>query len=272
MPADAMGVISVNTSQLSHSALWQQYVAPRLEKSKMVQEMRDRCGYDPVGAATSWSLAMTSNAEGVLVIRGMDRDRMLTCMHKQPAEASERVTWDGDQVRLTAPLGGQEITLAFAFADASTAVIVIGRSAETRAGVDKVLSGTDSLAGSATFRELVANVDTDASAWVVLNRSSALLNELNHELAEHNVQLDAVYGSIGVSDAFTLDARIRFGSPELAANIVTKAQQHLDKTGAAAYFDQLDVTSDGRDLVIDLALTLDQAKQIAAKARDLKMH
>ena len=104
---------------------------------------------------------------------------------------------------------------------------------------------------------------TDASPTLAL---------INREIAPYTaIHLHGAYGSIGVTDAFTVQGAIRVGSPAQAGQIVADAQKQLDEWAAQSvtgrYFDQLDVACDGTDVLVDAKVNLLQL--ISARAAGL---
>ena len=85
-----------------------------------------------------------------------------------------------------------------------------------------------------------------------------------------SIRVQAVYGSVDVSSSLVVQAGLRLASPaqvtQLVSDINTKIAQLTGSTGSpglAAYFDQLDVTADGNDVIIDIAANTSQLLHLA---------
>jgi hypothetical protein len=105
----------------------------------------------------------------------------------------------------------------------------------------------------------------------VLNENTPVLQHANVAIEQKGVKLklQAVYGSINITDDLAVDGRIRLESSETAKLVVAKIQEAMAasavKTFVEQYFDQIDVLSDGADLWVNLAIGGDQIGQLVAK-------
>ncbi len=95
--------------------------------------------------------------------------------------------------------------------------------------------------------------------------------DVNAALApDTSIRVQAVYGSIDVSNSLVVQAGLRLASPDqvtqLVSDINSKVAQLTGSAGSdglAAYFDQLDVTSDGNDLIINVSANAAQLLGLA---------
>jgi RNA polymerase sigma factor (sigma-70 family) len=268
LPADSEAVIGLNFAQLQHSALWQQYVALRMETDEL-RQFAAECGFDPVaslGAITVGLRGLSGDSPtGTLVLHGFDKAKVLACFEDKASPKLEQggvhVAVDNGVVMIESPDHTQHA--AFTFTDASTAVVVLGPEAATREGIEHVLAGDHSLRGSTELAAALQNVNTDASLWAVLSDSSPLIGTANGSLAPYTSQkLGTVYLSLDVTDSLAFDAGVHLGSPaDVAAAVatITSKIEAVDPTKTLrGYFDQLDVFADGSDLIVSVSLAGDQ--------------
>jgi hypothetical protein len=76
------------------------------------------------------------------------------------------------------------------------------------------------------------------------------------------VKPKAVFGSVNVTDGLTVDMRIRLGSPDEATQLVTMAKGQTSNPQVKQMFDKLDVTSDGSDAKIAVAMSNQKLQQL----------
>jgi hypothetical protein len=274
LPADSEAVIGLNFAQLQQSALWKQYIAPRMTTDDL-RGFAAECGFDPVtslGAMTIGLRGLSGDAPtGTLVLHGFDKTKVMDCFAQKASPKLEssgvHVAVDNGVVLIDSP--DRTSHAAFTFTDDSTAVVVIGPAAATREGVADVLAGNHSLRGSTELSAALQNVNTDASLWAVLSDSSPLIGTANGSIAPYTSQkLGTVYLSLDVTDALAFDAGVHLGSPGDVAAAVTTITSKIDAVDPnktlRGYFDQLDVFADGSDLIFSVAIAGDQLPMLGA--------
>ena len=80
--------------------------------------------------------------------------------------------------------------------------------------------------------------------------------------AQAGVKPKAVFGSINVTDGLTVDLRIRLGSPDEATQLVNMAKGQTNNPQVKQMFDKLDVTADGADAKIAIAMSNAKLQQL----------
>ena len=77
LPVDSEAVIGVNFQQLQGSALWQQYVAPKLAGVAGIDKFKAICGFDPLSTLQTMSIGMKGlsgdEPTGSIVVHGYSR-------------------------------------------------------------------------------------------------------------------------------------------------------------------------------------------------------
>ena len=71
-----------------------------------------------------------------------------------------------------------------------------------------------------------------------------------------------LFGSLNVTDGLTLDMRIRLGSPDEATQLVNMAKGQADSPQVKQMFDKLDVSGDGADAKISIAMSNQKLQQL----------
>ena len=269
LPADSDAILGIDLAQLRGSSLWQQFVAPALSSADEVRGFEALCGFDPIASLTSVAVGLRGFGDdgafaGTIVLHGIGRAKAMTCFGDEGVARAQQngvqVTIDGNVALLTTP-GGYHA--GFTFIDDTTALVVLGPDAATKAGIAKVAAGGSGLDTSTGFAGLFANVNATDSVWLVLTDASPLVASINTEIAAYTaIQLHGVYGSIGVTDTLAVHGGIHLASPALADQIVSDAQKELDELaaqgGSSKHFDQLDVVSDGSDVLLDVTMNVMQ--------------
>jgi RNA polymerase sigma factor (sigma-70 family) len=263
LPADADAVLGLDGAKLRSSALWQQFVAPAVSSMPAIQQFTAMCGFDPIAAISSATLGLRGfgndeSFSGTAVLHGIDKTKAMACFDASGVPAAQQngvqVAIEGNIALLTTPDG---FHAGFTFVDDSTALVVLGPSAATSAGIAAIAAGGGGLDATAGFSTLFANVAADDPLWLVVTDTSPLIAQINASTAAYTpIKLHGVFGSLDVANTLALHGGIRVDTPELATQIVTDAQQQLDALGSAGvstkYFDQLDIVSDDSDVLLDV--------------------
>lgn len=248
LPADAELVASVDAAQLRGSALWQKLEPAITAKlGDTLAAFAAECGYDPIAAIKRITLGI-SNAraptpEAVIVLRGVDRDATLRCLERH---ADPRITVHAGIVTVRAGGAGQ---LLLAFATPQTAVLVIG-AAVTEDKVARILDGGAPLRGVARFAELYGLVPGSQALWFVAVDAPRLFDQATA------IGMVALVGAVDISNGLAGTIRLRLQTADLASTVLAMAQSQ----GAAAkqIFEDFDVTGEGPDVIVRLAMTQSQ--------------
>ncbi|HSD88668.1 MAG TPA: RNA polymerase sigma factor, partial [Kofleriaceae bacterium] len=130
LPADADAVIGLNFAQVSHSALWKQYIAPQLAGVDGIRQFEALCGFDPLASLGSVSIGLKGlgqddNTTGVVVVHGFEKAKAMSCFDQKGVPEAEKdgskVTIDGDVVLITDATTHEHG--AFTFINNTTALI-----------------------------------------------------------------------------------------------------------------------------------------------------
>lgn len=258
IPVDSEMVIGLNFAQLQQSALWKQYSPKIMEQmSGKLAEFKTACGFDPMAAFKSMTIGMKNlsdkgggKPDGVIVIHGPEKAKVMSCMEKYKGEAAKAgtdVTVDGDVILVKDKDGEQS---ALTFVNDTTLVGAIG-AAGTKDGVKAVAKGGSALKTSPTFVDMYSKINTHDSLWLLINGNSGLLDKA----AAAGVKPKAAFGSLNITDGLALDVRVRLSSNDEAASLATMAKGQTDNPQVKAMFDKLEVSNDGTDVHVTVSLS-----------------
>ncbi len=274
LPADADVVFGIDMARIKNSALWQMFVAPQLANAAGLHDFTAKCGFDPLASLSSVSIGVKDvgtggNAAGTIVIHGFDKAKAWACFqnewHGTTPGDDTTVTIDGDVVLFGYRHGSAAVT----FTDNTTALVVFGPGAVTKATIEHVATGDSGLEASPAFADLFHNINSDDPLWLVVAPTSSLFPLVNGEIAKHaDHQVSALYGSIDITDSISVQAGLRLASADQVNRLVARFQHGIDKLVGngklSQYFDQLDVNADGGDVIVSMAANAGQLMSLAA--------
>ena len=264
LPVDSDAVFGLNFAQLRASALWKEFVEPKLATSNIagIQKFKALCGFDPFESLQSVAVGIKNigpgtEPSGAVAIHGYDKAKAMTCFDKDGVAEVEKdgakVTIDGDVAMITD--NGHQY--GFTFVNDTTALLVFGPDAATKDGIKKVAAGNSGLKTSQTVVELYSKIKTSDSMWMLVNGNAPFMRSAG----SMGIKPKAVFGSVNVTDGLSVDLHIRLGSNDEANNLVTMAKGELDQ--AKQFFDKIDVSNDGPDVKFDIAMSKEKLKQLA---------
>lgn len=259
LPIDAEVVMSLDATQLRASGLWK-LLEPLIsaKAGDALGKMHTLCGVDPLQSVRQIALGFKDLGDpigpsGVFVVRGLDRGALLACMDRLVGTAP-RVKIANGVVAVAAAPG--EHPAAFTFAGGSTLVAVLGPTASPEALAAVLRSGAP-LRGSPVFTELFGQIQTRRTAWFALNGNSQAFDKF----AGLGFRPTAVTGSVDLTNGFTGSVRLRLDSEDHARNLVGITQGQL--APLKAMVDEIELASEGADVVLRVGMSEGQVKVIA---------
>jgi len=256
LPLESDVVIGLDARQILGSGLWR-YLEPRLMQrfGGGLAELRQACGYDLLAALRSVTVGVRlgSSTEGVIVLRGLPRDRTTACLARGVAgRGPARIEGGVITVPGASP---DEPPASMAFAGAAT--LVLG---STRAALAAALSAGAPLRRSPAFFELWSRVDARRAAWLVANGNSSVFDRLS----ALGVRPRALLGSISLASGLALTGRLRLGSPDEAAQLSSLAQAQSGALQGMA--GRLEIGAEGSDVTVQVELSEAQLETLAGLA------
>lgn len=262
LPADSEIVVGLNFAQLQQSALWKQFSPTLMEKAASgLNDFKTACGFDPLEAIKSVSAGFKTvgddNANGIVVVHGPDKGKVMACLPKAKEEAVKKggdITVDGDVFTIKSRKGESS---TWTFSDGDTLVGSIGPSSSK----DTLLAaakGGSALKTSQVFVDMYSKINTKDSLWMLVNGNAPFMAKAS----QAGVKPKAVFGSINVTDGLTVDMRIRLATPDEATQLVNMAKGQTSNPQVKQMFDKLDVTADGADAKISVAMSNQKLQQM----------
>jgi hypothetical protein len=252
LPADSELVLSIDGEQLRNSPLWS-FADQKLRGAAGTSftTFTTTCGFDPLTSIRGLTLGLRGLKrdvpEGVIVITGFSRTKLTECLERAATSASATLVVDNGVFTLKKDANDPS-SMVFTFVDDGTAVILVAPSA-TRASLEKVLASGVPLRRSPAFTQLLAQVDTTASVWGIVNGRSSIF-----DVAQGQQKPTAMWGSVRLENGASVSARIRFADAAMAQQLATQAQTQLQSV-SQMFFDTLDVHADGTELVVEAVMS-----------------
>jgi hypothetical protein len=262
LPVDSEAVLGINFAQVQSSALWKQFIEPKMMSGQMGHlntEMKAKCGYDPTNSVKSVSIGVKQGADrnkpnGVLVVHGADKAKAAQCldaMKDEMAKQGTTMTRDGDVWLFANTQGGPPAALTFV--NDSTVVAVFGDNASA-AGLKTVTAGGSKLKDSAGFVERYKKINTGDSLWMLA--SGKMLDSIPGKPK-------AAFGSVNVTDGLAVDFRIQFENAEAAAQAASMTTMQAKQ--AQAYVDKAEFTSDGAELHAQVVMSSQKLQALVSQ-------
>ena len=252
LPMDSEIVLGLDVDQVRRSPLWPQLEARVTTAGGAgLTAFKAICGFDPMTTVHGIMMGIKNlkqqTPDGVIVVRGLDRPRLMGCMTKAQQNPDHSVVIEDGIVVIAGK--SDPTTVAFAFVDASTVVGVIGPTA-SKGQLKSVLTSGAPLRSSPAFGSLLDLTDLRASLWGVLNGASSVFDQASGMIG---MRPKAVFGSVTLANGLGMKMHLRLETATQASQIQTMIGGQIGM--ARAMFDKLDVTTEDADLVIALAMT-----------------
>ncbi len=251
LPMDSELVVAVDGEQVRKSPLWTLADQKlRAAAGSGLTTFISMCGVDPIASVRGITMGLRGLKqdvpEGVIVITGLSRTKIGDCFERASANGPSPVTVDHGVYTIRRD-ASDPTALAFTFVDEATLVVHLAPSA-TRASLEKVLAAGTPLRRSPAFTQLLAQVDTSAAVWGIANGRSSVF-----DLTQGNQKPSAMWGSMQLDGGASVSMRMRFNDASVAQQLATQVQSQI--TTAQMFFDRLDVSADGADLVVDVEMS-----------------
>ncbi len=268
LPVDSDVVVGVNFAQAQQSPLWKEYISAKVMADDIKANLDElkKCGFDPMAVVKTASIGLKTTVsggkEGVVIVHGPDKAKVLACADKLKLDAASKVeiTKDGETLILKKKSGGDPI--AIGFIDDSTALLVVGGKADA-AGVKAAMGNTKGVKTSARFVDLYNKLDTSQSMWFLVNGKAKAFEALG----AMGLKPKQVYGAVNLADGVVVDLRMRLENPDQATQFAATLKSQLGAAAGMLHLDKADATSDGSDLKLVLSVA---AANVEALGKQMK--
>jgi phosphoribosylformylglycinamidine (FGAM) synthase PurS component len=243
LPADSDIVVQVDFKMLRESKLWPTYEA---DVAKLLVPGFAGCEYKPLATATSAVIGVPIKAKlGVFVIRGVDRDKALTCLHTRAA-GPWVARFDRGVVTLTRTNAVEVLT----FIDATTMVMQYSSTA-TKDALAEALQGGAPLNHDATFAVALKRLPPKAAVTVASRPGS---KDADAEWAKLGVHLQYFFGSMDVRAGLAMQFAMELRTPDEATQLTKMMQAQFASAQVKAMFDRIAATAQGNTATLDIEM------------------
>jgi hypothetical protein len=253
LASDIVGGVDVKA--LRASPLWAEY-QPHLVAAigPQLADLKQKCGFDPIETIESVTFGVPNRsdpANGVVVIRGLDRDRTIACLATQIIPDTT-VTNDNGVLTLANKSGALNLVT---FVDRSTLVLE-GTLHPTKDSLQAVVRSGAPLRTSPAFLEMYDKLEPNATIWMVINGNAAALDKLG----SMGTKPRGLYGTIRVAAGIAARVHLRLETADQAAQLAATFSGQLQS--ARPMFDQLAATSEGDVLALTVDLSAAQLRSL----------
>jgi hypothetical protein len=271
-PASSKVVFGVSLNSARSSALWGTY-KDQIEAAmtKELAEFKTTCGFDPFSQMQTVVVGGDPDGKEIVVVaKGLQRDQIKSCGEKMATQKGKKfvVTDEGNLVQYE--VDNEKVWGAWL--DGSTLVL---SPEKDKAYVTQRAAGQAGLADSAELMGLLKNVDTSGTFYLVATADAWANSGQAGEMMKGTMKgAKGVFASIKLTDGLSLDAGVRFDTPENAKAFTAMAQSQLDMAkgqqmppqlaGLSSAIEKAKVSQNGNDTIVQLQLTNDQLKQLAS--------
>jgi hypothetical protein len=231
LAADSDMIIHVDVAALRQGKLWPTY------ESRVANLMLPNfgCDYAPVREVATVEIGVTiKTGLGVFVVRGIDRNKTLECLHK-----SSGAHFDGDFVTVTH--GGATDVLTFV--DATTMLLQKGKQ-PTKATLTQVVhDGNAPLRTDQAYAAAIKRLPPHANVTTVSRPNS---EEMQSKWKQMGIQFRYFYGSMDVTEVgLQLQFAMVLGTADQATQLTTLMQAQLKSAQVNQLFDRFEVAANG---------------------------
>jgi hypothetical protein len=250
LPADSDVIVRIDVAAMRRSPLWAKYKDHVI--AAIAPSFAD-CGYDPFSDITTITAGLPmSNELGNFVIRGLDRDKTLHCLHTSKVETDTSVTFDGDILTLTNKSGSVNM---LTFVDAHNAVMQ-GSTKPTKETLNQALKLGAPLRADADLQAVEKKLASNAALSFVSRPGSSAFPRLMQQRIGAPARY--LYATLHLSDRVEAHAAIVLANPDDATAIAAQMQPKI--AALKGYVDQFEERADGDTLLVDVAITEAQVK------------
>jgi hypothetical protein len=249
LPRDTEIVLHLDATALRRTPLWARLEPVVLDKALgPLEPLRSACGFDPLHQIERITAGVRrrESPEGVFVVVGLDRAQLMGCMMRIAKSAPQTLQIERNVVVM--PRAEPRPT-AFTFVDAHTLVMVIGPGAKTADGVRTVLGAGSPLRANERMMAMFARITEPHHGWLIVDGEEKALATFSALGGVPAALLAVVDMPAGASMQAVLHMKVDAEATSVATMLRGQAQ------AVGTMVDKLEITQDGVDVIVDLALT-----------------
>jgi hypothetical protein len=263
-PADSEFVLSFSLEGLRKSPMWAQ-IAPMVQAKldSEMKEIKEACGFDPVGKLASVYMGGKSKDEKsmVVVVKGFNKSEMETCGAAMAKKEGKEFTMVEEDGLTHMKSDGKDVYMAWL--DSTTAMVSPNPD---KAWVKARAAGQGGLDTNAAFMDLLKGVDSTATIWFAAMPSAGS----DMDMSKNVPGAKGGFGSIKVVDGLAFDLGMRFDTPENAKNAQNMATAGLQQAKGMmpppmqGLVDKTAISTTANDVLVKLTLTTADLEAITA--------
>jgi serine/threonine protein kinase len=256
LPGNAQVVARIDVPRVMASPLYEKLLLPALSaqsEDENLGPMLRACGKDRIAAMKTITVATVGNNDKTaMVIEGLTRDALASCLRGMASAAGEtvRVHHDGN---FTEASNGSE---SFWFGWLGDTAFATRANARNKAMVAGMLDGKDGVDGNMRTMSLIESADRKAAIWLVMPKVDPDETGMAH---------DSMYMSIDVDSGLALTVGLRHADAGTAAAAAQAFQAQLEAlrdTPQAAFRDAIRIQTRGKDVIVSVRLGKDAVEAL----------
>ena len=257
LPADSDVIARVDFGELRKSPLWAKYKSDVLD---LLAPSFASCDVDPLAELGLFTAGMpASDALGVFVIRGLDREKYLHCVRRPSPETQSTITVDGDFIIDTNKSGNVNM---LTFVDPHTAVMQ-GSKGPTKQTLTQALTVGTPLRQDATLAAIDKALAPHAAVTLIFRPGRPAAEAM---LAQKvGVPAKSMRATLHITDHVEAHVAVELASADDATAIVARMQPQLAQL--KPFVDRFDERADGATIYMDVSMTEAQLQVIVGQIK-----
>ena len=260
LPGDADTYMGIDFGALKSSALFKEY-EPMLQAAMAgkLGDFKAKCGIDPADVSGTVVIASKGDedtSETTMVLTGLKKDQVFSCVQKMVGDSGATVKVDGDYMEIS-----KDDTTGGVLAVGDALLGHVKRHAKDTKDALVAMSkrpADQSAAGSKSLNDLLAKVNSSATLWVALKGDSAAARSVPQKF-----KVGAL--SVKLTDGIAVDAQATLSSEAEAKELADKAKEGISQAKTLEFIDDGSADADGADIHIKASITGDQLKKLASQ-------
>ncbi len=255
VPANSDIVMRIDVAAARKTPLWARYgdrllatLAPALAT----------CPEAPLKDLATISVGLVlTDANGLFVIRGIDRDRLHACL-RRPSDTKTTATFERDHVVLTNASGNQNL---ITFVDRTT-MVMHGSKGATAEGLRRGLTMGAPLRKDPSYQALESRMSPGGVFSMIMPGSSQVMAKFATQIGE---RIAGMVATVHLTTTVAFHVRVITENPAAAARVLKFLEPAI--ASARQSYDTVDVRIEGTDVVMEAGFSEAQLDMIIELVR-----
>lgn len=259
LPADSELVASFDVQRLRATKVWRSFEPVlRTKAGPVVGELQRTCGYDPMGTLQQIAIGLRgvggSRQAGVVVLRGLDRARLMECIDQARTKVADKVVVDRGMVSIAVEPNAPPAV--FTFVDPTTMVVMAGHGTSMASAVEVLERGVP-LRRSQAFLALLRGVRMHDPLWFVVHGKALEIAPVS----SLGLAPRALFGSVDLASGLAAAIHVRFDTSDEAGRLTQLADAQLGLV--RGLFEQLEISAAEQEVLVRARMTPEQLDSVA---------